>query len=224
MKSLRICAIVMVLGIALAAGGCGKEYAYDFAAEMDLGEGSEAWVKVPPGASFAFNMFYGIRLDDGINPASIRTPIYFTGDFKVTVDFHLELDSSHIGDLAFMLTDDTWPADFNHAFYMPIFSICSSKEELHVADWRKTPYAYSELKDDGLPLVTLDTSGDNQLVLTKKDNQITVVFNNSASDTYGPYTLTNYTADKFYLTFSGDPEFSPGGGYGIYITRVKVKY
>ena len=216
--------LVMVLAAVMTAGGCTRKYTFDFAAELDLGEGSDAWVKEPADRSFVFNTSHGIRLDDGVDPASIRTPIYFTGDFKVTVDFHLELDSSHVGSLAFILTDDNWPLSFNLAFFMPLYYICAVDEELHIADWRKAPYAYSELKDDDLPLNSLNRSGANNLVLTKSGNQITVVFNNSASDTYGPFTIDNYTVDKFYLTFVGDPEFSPEGTYGIFITRVKVEY
>lgn len=224
MKALRSLMLVIVLAAVMTAGGCNRKYEFDFAAELDLGEGGDTWVKSPADTSFAFNIFNGIRLDDGVDPASIRTPIFFTGDFKVTVDFHLELDSSHVGSLAFILTDADWPLSFNHAFYMPLYFICSVDEELHIADWRKVPYAYSDLKDDDLPLNSLDRSGDNKLVLTKSGNQITVVFNNSASDTYGPFAIDNYTVDKFYLTFSGDPEFSPESTYGIFITRVKVEY
>lgn len=217
MRTVRLLMIALAMMVVLTAGGCTQYYRFDFVAEQDLSNDEGTWLEYIEGSK-GFDAVRGIKLNDAV----IRTPMSFTGDFTLAVNFYLKLDAVNYGDFGFLLCDNNYPDDFNQILYISINKAGTPEKNLYIAEWQEDPSLFRELDYDESPPSDLVVNGDNTFVLEKVGNTVELTFNGKYI--FGPYTLTAYTGSVFYPTFSAYLDFDPFEDFGVYIKNIEVKY
>lgn len=206
MKYLRMLAIGIVLLVAVSSTGCKFwTWAYDFTApEATL----EDWY-----------CDYGgeYELDESglsMKHTTISTPVYFIGDFTVTITFDLDVDEDNRARIDVYLGEDIlWSSD--DGIYVDLWCIGDQESEgwmIEEWDTNNTLYYY----DDG-PIGPLVYQGENTLKFIKCGDVYTFFINGAKM-----YTIEAKYADlseSFITIWTGQGQLG-----NLTIKNVEVKY
>lgn len=205
MKYLRLLAIAIVLLVAISSSGCKFwTWAYDFTAP---GATLEDWY-------CSYSGEYELD-EDGLamRHISISPPVYFIGDFTVTVVFDLDVDEESNARFELGLSEDVlWNGD---GFYIDMWCMGDPEDEgWLIEEWDSDNYVYYE---EVGPIGPVIYNGENIVKMTKCGDTYTFFLNGAKM-----YSMTAKYADldeAFVNLWTGQSELG-----NLLIKNVEVKY
>lgn len=206
MKKARIIAMTAVVLIAALLSGClSKTWSYDFSdPEADIND----WYVENYGA-------YEFTVDGlSMSHVNITTPISFSGDMTVIVDFLLSVDVDNRARLEVGIEDDIlWDGD--NSLYADFWCLGDPESEgWEIEDYGNLTGYIDYERYEQVPGIRYD--GSNTLKMVKTGNQFTMFMNGTKLRTI---TLEHFAGLSNYVTI-----FTGENGGDITIKNIEVKY
>lgn len=215
MARMRNVLMILTLIILVVIGGCGsKTYVFDFTAEEDLLRSDGDWevlASASPGDSFYEHTAKGLVLQyyHAVAPHS------YTGDFKWTVDFNLQVADPDIAVAHIFLFSEI--AEEPLVTGINLYGMGSDEEGFYIMDGLMTPI-FGPIS----PIPGIVNNGPNKLEIERRKGRFKYVLNGTVLASN--LSLTEYDIDLFIPVLWGWQYADISSTYSLIFKRMEMEF